>query len=410
MKLPLLIARRATQSTTSTQSTMVRLATSAVAVSIAVMIVTVAVVIGFGKTIVSTVRDISADIVVTDLSALYGAEVRPIAKSDNLNTILSPASNIESIAEYAMRGCVIRSEKAAAGVVLKGVTEINKDGLIAQSLTAGTLPNISEIRNREILLPEQIATRLDVTIGSRVEVITTESKSSSRPTLFKVVGIYNPAMDSTTSVALTDLRNVQKINGWGYATVSGFEIRLTDPELSEITTEYINDKLFREYQGIENIAAVSSRDLYASIFAWIDTHDINAAVIIVIMFVVALFNMVTAMLIMVFERTRMVGILKSLGMNNSSVRRIFANMSAAIVAKGLAIGNSVAIALIIIQKYTGVIKLDQSAYFVNQVPVSIGAIEILTINIIFAAVILLLLFAATGIVSHIKPSEAVKYE
>lgn len=410
MKLPLLIARRATQSTTSTQSTMVRLATSAVAVSIAVMIVTVAVVIGFGKTIVSTVRDISADIVVTDLSTLYGAEVRPIAKSENLNAILSSVPSIESIAEYAMRGCVIRSKKAAAGIVLKGIREISSSGFIAQSLTAGALPDIGKIRNREILLPEQIASRLDVTIGSRIEVITTESKSSSRPTIFKVVGIYNPTMDRATNIALTDLRNVQKINDWNYATVSGFELRLTDPELSEIATEQINDRLFREYQGSENITAISSKDLYASIFAWIDTHDINAAVIIVIMFIVALFNMVTAMLIIVFERTRMVGILKSLGMNNNSVRRIFANMSAVIVAKGLTIGNIVAIALIIIQKYTGVIKLDQSAYFVNQVPVSIGVIEILTINIIFAVVILFLLFAATGIVSHIKPSEAVKYE
>ena len=128
------------------------------------------------------------------------------------------------------------------------------------------------------------------------------------------------------------------------------------------------------------------------------------------MFIVALFNMVTALLILLFERTRMVGILKSLGMNNRSVREIFLYQAARIVGKGLAIGNGVAIALIIIQKYTGVIKLDSSAYFVSQVPVSIGIAEILIINTIFAAAILSLLFVATAIVSRIEPAESVKYE
>ena len=120
--------------------------------------------------------------------------------------------------------------------------------------------------------------------------------------------------------------------------------------------------------------------------------------------------MITAMLIMVFERTRMVGILKSLGMNNNSIRQIFANMAAKIVIKGVIIGNIAAIILIVIQKFTGAIKLDKSAYFVSEVPVSIGVIEFLTINIIFAVAILALTFAATSIVARIKPSEAVKFE
>ena len=128
------------------------------------------------------------------------------------------------------------------------------------------------------------------------------------------------------------------------------------------------------------------------------------------MFIVALFNMVTALLILLFERTRMVGILKSLGMNNRTVREIFLFQAARIVGKGLAIGNSIAIILIIIQEYTGVIKLDASAYFVTQVPVAIGVVEILIINVIFAAAILSLLFAATAIVSRIEPAESVKYE
>lgn len=410
MNLPLLIAQKTTQTTTSTQSTMVRLATVAVAVSIAVMAITVAVVAGFGEKIGATLRDISADIVVTDLSSLYGAEANPISKSDNLNTIFSSAQGIESIDEYALRGCVVRSEKAASGIILKGVATIPENSVITECLTLGTLPEIGDTRNRDILLPKSVATRLGVGIGERVEIITTEGKSSIRPTIFKVSGIYSPPIDNTSNIAFTDIRNVQRINGWDYSTVSGFEIRVSEPKHASYTTDIINDLLFNQYQGTENIAAISSRDLYATIFAWIDTHDINAVVIIVIMFIVALFNMITAMLIMVFERTRMVGILKSLGMNNNSIRQIFANMAAKIVIKGVTIGNIAAIILIVIQKFTGAIKLDKSAYFVSEVPVSIGVIEFLTINIIFAVAILALTFAATSIVARIKPSEAVKFE
>ena len=128
------------------------------------------------------------------------------------------------------------------------------------------------------------------------------------------------------------------------------------------------------------------------------------------MFIVALFNMITALLILLFERTRMVGILKSLGMANGPIRQIFLYQAARIVGIGLAIGNGVALLLILIQKYSGVVKLDAAAYFVTQVPVSIGVAEILIINTIFATVLLALLFVVTAIVAKIRPSEAVKYE
>ena len=211
-------------------------------------------------------------------------------------------------------------------------------------------------------------------------------------------------------IALTDIRNVQKKNGWQSGTLSGFEIRTSEGVDNYSLSEQINNSLFEDYTGDANLSSVSAEQLYSNIFTWLETHDINATVIITIMFIVALFNMITALLIMLFERTRMVGILKSLGMSNSSIRQIFLYQAARIITIGLIVGNAIAIVLILVQKYTGVIKLDSSAYFVSQVPVSIGVVEILIINTIFATAILALLFAVTAIVSQIKPSEAVKYE
>lgn len=410
MNLPLFIANRTAKSVTSTQSTMVRIATAAVAVSIAVMTITLAVVFGFKKEIYATISDLSSDITITDLSALYGAEIRPIKRSDSLEKVFAETEGVTTIDGYAMRGSVIRSESGASGIVIKGIPSFDPKSAMARTLIDGTLPRTEESRYKELLLPENVATELDIAVGDRVELLSIEEQSLPSRDIFKVCGIYNTMGDMAITIALTDIRNVQKLNGWDYDTFSGFEADVADKYSVEEVAEQLNWNIFDHFEGTENLSAVAASQMYANIFAWLQTHDINAAVIIVIMFVVALFNMVTALLILLFERTRMVGILKSLGMNNRSIREIFLYQAARIVGIGLTIGNVVAIVLIIIQKYTGVIKLDSSAYFVSHVPVSIGVVEILIINTIFAAAILSLLFVATAIVSRIEPAESVKYE
>ena len=410
MNLPLFIARRTANSSTSTQSTMVRIATAAVAVSVAVMVVTIAVVIGFKKQIRATISDMSADIVVTDLASLYGAEVRPVTVDNSLGEIFDSTEGIEHIDGYAMRGCIARSKSGTAGIVLKGSPSFDDSNTIAKSIIEGTLPRTEEQRYKELLLPDKVATTLGVACGERIELLLFANGQTPEREIFKICGIYQAVGDLPISMALSDIRNVQKINGWPSDTFSGFEIRLREGYNAEVVSDQLNDALFEYYVGDANLSSLSTNEIYANIFAWLETHDINATVIVVIMFIVALFNMITALLILLFERTRMVGILKSLGMNNREVRKIFLYQSARIVGRGLLIGNAVAIALILIQKYTGVIKLDAAAYFVAEIPVNIGVVEILTINIIFAAAILALLFATTAIVTKIKPSEAVKYE
>lgn len=410
MNLPLHIARRTAKSATSTQSTMVRIATIAVAVSITVMLVTMAVVEGFRKQIYATISDMSADITVTDLSTIYGTQSKPIKYNYSLDSIFLATEGISTIDSYAMRGCIVRSQSDAAGIVIKGVEDIEPTSITAKSVIEGSLPTFGKQRKRELLLPKQTAEQLGATIGERVEVLTVEGDKLPHREVFKVCGIYSTVGDLPTVIALADIRNVQKINGWQSDTYSGFEIETAEGYDAEAITESLNWNIFENYNGLESISAISAKELYAHIFAWLETHNINATVIIVIMFIVALFNMVTALLILLFERTRMVGILKSLGMNNNTVRQLFLYQAARIVGIGMAVGNALAAVLILVQKYTGVVKLDATAYYVSEVPVSIGIVDILAINTIFAAAILLLLFVATAIVSRIEPSEAVKYE
>ncbi|MBR5886490.1 MAG: hypothetical protein IKY93_07550, partial [Alistipes sp.] len=161
MNLPLFIANRTAKTVTSTQSTMVKIATSAVAVSIAVMVVTLAVVFGFKKEIFATLSDLSADITITDLSSLYGAEVRPIKKSESLERILSETEGITSVDTYAMRGAVIRSDNNSTGIVLKGISRFESAPAITRAIISGTAPRIEENRYKELLLPEKIAEELE---------------------------------------------------------------------------------------------------------------------------------------------------------------------------------------------------------------------------------------------------------
>ena len=167
MNLPLFIAQRTARSTASTQRTMVRIATVAVAVSIAVMLVTLAVVVGFRREIRATISDMSADIVITDLSSLYGAEVRPIHHSSSLQSILDSVGNIERVEPYAMRGCVIRSKSDAKGIVIKGESSFAHRATIADAIIEGSLPRMESQRYKELLLPESVADKLGVGCGER---------------------------------------------------------------------------------------------------------------------------------------------------------------------------------------------------------------------------------------------------
>lgn len=404
--LSLLISRRI-----SSQSVMTHVAATAVAVSIAVMIVTLAVVFGFREEMGTLVSRFAADVTVTDLRALRASESLPVTDSEQLRELVAAADDSARTTAYAVRGGVIRSERGMAGMILKGVGSADGTALFADVLSEGELPRMDEARRKEILISRSCAGELGVSAGARVELLFMEESGTPRRELFKVCGIYDTGLnDERATLVLTDIRNVRKINGWNETEISGYEVRTDDFDRADEVADAINRTLFALYDGDGDLSAVSARQLHAEIFAWLGTHDVNAAVIVTIMFVVALFNMITALLILVFERTRMIGILKTLGMTDGGIRRIFICRAAALVVRGLLWGNAVGIGLVMLQKYTHIIKLDAEGYNVASVPVSMDADWIAAIDLGFAASILLILAAVTTIVSRIRPSETIRYE
>ena len=398
------LARHIASHATQSQNAMVRIATAAVAVSIAVVVISLAVIFGFKEQISALVSGTVADITISEFTGKQA-----ICDTDELRQIISSTDNVAHIERYALRGCVIRGNKGTAGIALKGIDDKANTSLVTERLKCGVMPRIEEARRKEILISQSVADKIGATEDSRVELLLLEDDTPRRE-LFKVCGVYNSALgDTGAELALTDIRNVQKLNGWEASQISGYACVLHDSEISSTTADVINNRLAHEYEGEESIIAESSRDKHADIFGWLETHDINAAVITTIMLIVAIFNMVTAILILVLERTQMVGTLKSMGMQNRTIRAIFTYRAARIIGVGITIGNVLALTLLLAQRHLHLIKLDEEGYFLSEIPVSIDAWWIVGANVGFVAIFLVATYLATTIVGRIKVAEAIKY-
>ncbi len=403
------LARHIASRATTSQNVMVHIATAAVATSIAVAIITLSVIFGFKEQISALVSGSMADITISNPYGERQPELHPINENSSLRSILATTINIAHTERYALRSCVARGKDGSMGIALKGVDAEADLSLFTNRLEDGVLPRFEEARRKDIILSQSIASKIGVEVNDRIELLLIDGDRPRRE-VFKVCGIYRSALGETgAELALTDIRNVQKLNGWEPTQISGYACRLYDSNIAEHSSDIINLRLMREYEGEDNLYAASSHERHADIFGWLETHDVNATVILTIMLIVAIFNMATALLILVLERTRMVGILKSLGMQNITIRRIFIYRAARIIMTGIAIGNILALALLLAQKHLHLIKLDESGYFLSEVPVSLGADWIVATDTLFATIIIAVMYLATSIVGRIKIAEAIKY-
>ena len=399
------IAFRATQS----QNAMVRIATAAVATSVAVAIITLSVIFGFKEQISALISTSVSDVTISSPYSKRQPESNPITDNDSLRSFLLSIRGVDHLERYIVRSAVVRGENGAAGIILKGIGIDAATASIAERLESGIMPRIEEARRKEILFSQSIASQIGATTDSRIELLLLDNDTPRRE-VFKVCGIYRSALGETgAALALTDIRNLQKLNGWESSQISGYACRLFNNAFAEECADLINLRLMYEYQGEESLYAVSAQEEYSNIFGWLKTHDINAVVILTIMLIVAIFNMVTALLILVLERTRMVGILKSLGMQNRMLRRIFTYRAMQIIGVGAIIGNAVALTILLLQRYLHIVKLDETGYFLSEVPVALGAGWIIGINLLFITIIIVAMYLATSIVARIKVAEAIKY-
>lgn len=317
------------------------------------------------------------------------------------------------MAPYAVKGGIVRTADAVGEVMLKGVDTAYDWSAFRGWLVDGDLPRVGDsIRTKDILLSRSLADRLMLGVGDRVEMLFVEAGDTPRRDRFKVAGIYSSGMDEMdNTVILTDLRNVQRLSDWAPDEISGYEVFTDDlAGADDFARRLGHTLLYDEDDATANLAVTSVTELYASIFDWLKAHDVNAAVIIVIMLVVAFFNMTSALLILVLERTRMIGLLKAFGMSDGQLRRIFLWRAAFITLRGLAWGNAAGVGLCLLQRATHLVKLDAEGYLLSEVPVALGWGWWLLLNAGFVAAIVALLVVPACVVSTVKPEETIRYE
>ena len=390
----------------------IRISILGVAIGLAVMIVSVCVVIGFKHNIRDKVTGFGSHITVADYQALQSDAPYPICVDDSVMKVLSSVDGVSHVQRFALKQGILKTDDDFLGVTFKGVGPEFDTTFIASNMVEGTLPHFSDsASSNKIVVSRIIADKLRLKTGSRIFTYFM-GDNEVRTRRYTVSGIYNTNLKHfDESICFTDLYSIVKLNGWERDQSSGAEITISDMErLDEVDMDIINKVCHKEDKYGSIYASITILGSYPSIFAWLDLLDIDVWIILGLMVAVAAFTMISGLLIIIIERTSMIGTLKAMGARNSTIRHTFLWFAVFIIGKGMLIGNILGIGICIIQQLTGIVKLDPETYYVDVVPVEINIPLILLINAFTLIISVLVLIAPSYLISHIQPAKSMKYE
>ena len=413
--LEYMLARRTAQSEGSERGVvMMRIAAVTVALGVAVMILTLAVFVGFRREISSSFRGLAADVSVMDVMS-YGRSSMVVVEADSdFADQVAQLAQVESVAPYATVGCMVKSGDNVVGLQLKGITPDYPLEWWQSKIVEGSLPDLgSESRTKQLLLSQATALRLDVGVEDKIEVLYMDSDSKPRRDSFRVAGLYSTGMEEMDcSMALADIRDVRRLALWGEEQISGYDVMLSEGADAQTMVESI-DELITELpddSGMISTIATTPAMRFPVVFDWFKAHTVIAQTVLIIMMVVLLFNMAAAMLIMVFDRIGMIGVLKAQGMRNGAIRRVFLYRAAILFVKGAAWGNVIGLVLVAVQAVWHPIKLDPEGYILSELPVSVSLWWWLLLNVATLAATVVAMVLPSTMVARIKPEQSLKYK
>ncbi|MDR0420254.1 MAG: ABC transporter permease [Prevotellaceae bacterium] len=381
-----------------------------ITLGIAVMILTVAIVTGFKKEISDKLVGGSSHIQITNLDSNHSFETNPIAVNRELFDKLNEVEGIRHIQKFVTKGGIIKTQNDNQGVMFKGIdSDFDKD-FFSKYIIEGQIFTVNDTTKNDVLISKKLAQLLKLKLGDKFDAYFIQDPPRVRR--FTICGIYSTQLEEIDkSLVLCDIKHLQKIYGWTENQVSGLEINIDDIANIETLSEEIGNLVRFETNEDGSMLDVNDvTQMYPHLFAWLDLLDTNVIVILLLTIVVAGFNMVSGLLIMLLERTSMIGILKSLGMQSLNIRKLFLYRAAFIVIKGLIIGNVVGIACCLLQQHFGIIKLDATNYFVATVPINLNMFDLLLLNVSSALVIALVLIIPAQIITKISPEKTVRFE
>lgn len=381
-----------------------RISVLAIALSIAVMIISLAVLDGFQHEITNKVIGFGAHIQLSKYDNNNSFEPQPISVNEEYLDQLSKIDGVTKRSLYAIKAGIIKTSDEMEGVILKGVGKDFENTFFEKNLVAGKMFKVkSKLKNDSILISKNIAQKLHFKVNDKVIVYFIQNPARVRK--FIVAGIYNTGLeDFDNKYLLCDVRHIQKLNNWDSTQFAGIEVSINDFNKLDAITAQINEIIPTDW------LASSIREQFPQLFDWLRLQDINVQVILILMTLVATVNIVTALIILILESTRLIGILKALGMSNKQLQKIFLYQIAVIVGKGLFYGNVTAITLCLLQYKLHFLSLDETSYYISYVPIQMNWVLVLMVNVSTFVVCTISLLIPSGIVAKIAPVKAIRYK
>ena len=411
MNLEYFIAKRlvtAKDYKSSISAPIIKIAISAIAIGIIMMLVSVATGIGLQQKIRDKVSAFNGQVIISNYDN-NNSEVTliPISKKQDFYPNFKSVPEVKHIQVIASKAGIIRTENAFEGIIFKGVGADYDWNNIKEYLVEGRLPNFTRELNEEVIISRFLADRLNLKVGDQFNTFFIKEEQGKMPNSrrFKITGIFNSGFQNfDATYIIGDIRHIQRINKWTPDQIGAFEVFVKDFNSIKTTGDQIYD------QTSSNLDTKTIIEKYSYIFDWLQLFDFNIIVILAVMILVATINMVVALLVLILERTQMIGILKALGANNWTVRKIFLYNAFYLIIRGLFWGNLIGISLLLIQQQFGVIHLNPENYYVNVAPVYINWGYVILLNLLTVTVCFLVLLIPSYIITKISPVKAIRFD
>ncbi len=389
----------------------IRITIAAVVLSVSVMIVAIAVITGFKREIKQKVVGFGSHIQITNYDSNQSLETNPIPTNLPIMNKVKEINGVRHIQQFAIKAGIIKTDTDIQGVALKGVASDFDWSFFKKNLVEGSIfvPTDSLATNAT-LISKTLAQMLRLRVGDSYDVFFVQEPPRYRR--FTIAGIYDTKMvEFDKMFVLCDIKHIRKLNGWNDNQATGFEILVKDIDRVDDLWVEVDDVVGLTFLDDGSRLRVKSIiDIYPNIFDWLNLQDVNAAVLIVLMLLVAAINMISGLLIIILEKTSTVGLLKSLGATNRNIRFIFLIQSAIIMVRGLIWGTAIGLIICMLQKHFGLIKLDEAFYFLSEVPINVVWWHVLVLNIAAFAIGVVMLVVPSMVISRISPEKTLKVE
>ena len=415
MNFPLFIARRIYGDQGDRRKVSrpaIRIATIGVAIGLAVMIITVSVVLGFKHTIRDKVVGFGSHIQIGNILSLGSTDAYPICLNDSMMQVLNGIEGIRHAERYTYTQGILKTDDDFLGVAFKGVGPEYDLTFLKESLLEGELPQFCDTATKyPLVISKSMADKLQLKTGDRIFAYFI-SEDDVRARRFNITGIYQTNMKRFDDlICLTDIYATHKLNGWFDDQCTGAELLVEDFAQLQKTNRNVIKKVNRTLDRYNNtFASQTIEEAYPQVFSWLELLDINVWIILALMIAVAGFTMISGLLIIILERTQMIGVMKALGARNSTIRHTFLWFATFIIGQGLLWGNIVGIGLVLLQQHTGLVTLDPQTYYVSEAPMELNIPFILLLNVATLLISVFVLIAPSYMVSRIHPAKSMRYE